>query len=251
MTRSCTSVPRASAHRSKFTKAALLAASAAVGLAGVHDARGADGTWIAGISFTWSNASQWVNNVIPGSNGGAAGTSTDTAFFQQPGGTDFETRVDLDRNIKAIVFDIPVANSGQTVGSSTGNSLYLTGDGTVQVTANTITTSAPAISAPVVLLGNVTFRDDALPPNGTAAGLKVNASITSAAAGPVTLTLDGVNYVPGSAFSSNCQWPAAITDGPNGAVSLVKNGSGVFDLRASSAAPNTYSGDTVLNTGAI
>src|SRR5437763_329383 len=70
-----------------------------------------------------------------------------------------------------------------------------------------------------------------------------------AAAGSYTLTLDGVNL--SGTLTSNCQFVGSITDGAAMHLGVVKSGTGVWDLRATASAPNSYSGDTVINGGGI
>ncbi len=230
----------------KFNSRMIVAAAAGGALALLPAiGRAADSTWTGQVDFNWNVDANWSNNA-PGSAAGLSGTSTDTATFNTPGGgTGTEIIVDSGRNIGSIVWDIATGTNARTLGTTTGNTLYLTGGGSASVTATTAAGTSPAIGAPVVLLGNYSFINNS---TTTTVGLKINTSITAAPnLGAINLTLGGTNY--GGTLTSSDQIAANITDGTNTTLGLIKNDTGVWDIRA--ATGNTYSGDTVLNAGAI
>src|SRR5438067_2137022 len=142
--------------RNRKLAGALFAATLAS--AGLHYANAADGTWTsAGGDFSWTTAGNWLNGVIPGSTDGATGSSTDTATFNLPGGAGTEVLADINRNVKNIAFDINAAtSSGQAIGvlNLSPNPIYLTGGGSVTVTAKPNTTSSCSINNRLVLLGD-------------------------------------------------------------------------------------------------
>src|SRR2546423_4117283 len=243
------SLGESSKGRIKFSvRAAAVAAAAGFSalFAAPHGALAANGTWTGTTDFHWEVATNWLNNVVPGSNDGAAGTSADVALFNTNGGTGTEILVDANRDIGGITFDISTVNSGRTVGQATGPTLFLSAGGTIQITAATATTTSCAISAPLTLLGNATFGDYST--NG-AAGLKNNGNVSGGVAGSYTLTLDGVNL--SGTLTSNCQFVGSITDGAATHPGVVKSGTGVWDPRATPSAPTTYSRDTLINGGGI
>jgi autotransporter-associated beta strand protein len=212
-------------------------------------ARAADATWAGPVGdFAWNNNNNWSPAAPPGSMGGLAGTSTDTATFTtpDPGGAGTEIVIDPGRNIGNMFWNVTTAGEAHTIGTTTGNTLYLSAGGNVTIAPTQATTNSVGFNAPLVLLGNYSFVDNA---TATAAGLKVNTSITAAPGiGPTTLTLGGTNH-SASALTSNCQIVCPITDGSGSPIGIVKTDNGVWDVRSTGA--NSYSGDTVLNGGGL
>ena len=237
---------RASVSR-KFNSHTILAAAVGAGALALLPAisRAADSTWTGAVDFNWNVDGNWTAN-SPGSTAGLSGTSADTATFNTPGGgTGTEIVVDSGRNIGSIVWDIASGTNARTIGTSAGNTLYLSGGGSASVTATTAAGTSPAIASPIVLLGNYSFINNA---TTTTVGFKINTSITAAPnLGAINLTLGGTNY--GGTLTSSDQIAANITDGTSTTVGIIKNDTGVWDIRA--AGSNTYSGNTVLNAGAI
>lgn len=210
----------------------------------------ASGTWSgAAGDGLWETPGNWDS--VPGTNDGATGTSADVAIFAGAP-TSFNVAVDLNRNVAGLTFDntsTPFIIGGATAGA--GNTLYLSAGGTTQLT-NTVTLGAEAtlnehVNAPIVLNGNAyTFRNDNA--NG-AIGLRINGPVTAGAGGDTVITLDGVNSAGVNLGPSQVQ--GTISNGASGTVSVVKNGTGTWELDAALATPNTYSGDTTVNGGVL
>ena len=235
-------------ERPRRRTAAALSMAAVLALSAVPSARGADGTWNGTAADNqWATSGNWGNNVIPGNNSGAAGTSTDTAFFFSDPTAEPPAliNVDLNRNVHSINFNSTTLDFriGEST-DNTGNTLYLSGGGTVSPTGNTAGAGA-SITAPVQFTGSTyTFLS-----NQTATeGVTFRGNVT-AAPGGTTLTLDGTH---GSQASSQAEINGALLDNPGGGVlSIVKNGSGTWEFNADASRPNTYSGDTIINGGII
>src|SRR2546423_3626622 len=103
--------------RIKFSvRAAAVAAAAGFTalFAAPHGALAANGTWTGTTDFHWEVATNWLNNVVPGSNDGAAGTSTDVALFNTNGGTGPQSLVHAHRDSRGHTFDTFTPLSRQT-----------------------------------------------------------------------------------------------------------------------------------------
>ena len=238
--------PRETSHR-RVKSSVHAAALAALGIASLAPlAVAATDTWTgSGGDFQWSNAGNWTP-ATPGTNDGSAGASSDIALITQPGGTGTQIILDPNRNVGGITFDITTIASGRQVGEGTGPTLFLSGGGTVMVSSTTVANSSSTINAPMVLNGtSYTFRNDS---TDIDSGLKLNGPISGGNAGATTIFLDGVNLA--NATTSNSQVQGAITNGLSSSVGLIKNGTGVWELRPTAGA-NTYSGDTVINGGLL
>src|SRR2546429_9711231 len=95
--------------RSKFSgRGAAVAAAAGLSalFAAPHGALAANGTWTGTTDFHWEVATNWLNNVVPGSNDGAAGTSADVALFNTNGGAGAEILGDAHPDIGGIPLPI-------------------------------------------------------------------------------------------------------------------------------------------------
>jgi fibronectin-binding autotransporter adhesin len=203
----------------------------------------ANGTWsgLAGDGL-WETAGNW--DTVPGSNAGLAGTSADVATFNGAPAS-ITVTVDANRNVAGVTFDSATSsfNVG-SAGANGGNTLYLTGGGTTQVTALSASTGSYAVNAPGVLLGSsYTFVNNS---TTAAAGLKINGNITGGSAVNTMLTLDGVNEV--STTTSNTRIAGNISNGAATSLGITKQGTGVWELTGTA---NTYTGDTVINAGLL
>jgi autotransporter-associated beta strand protein len=228
--------------------AAVLTAAIAATLLSPDASRAASGTWTGSAGDgLWQSPANWT--ALPGSTAGT--TSPDVATFTgSPAST--SVTVDPNRNIAGITFaDTPTPF---TIGSPAGNALTLSNAGVIHAT-NTVaptpdpeTTTVPPVlvAAPLVLAGpTYTFTNDA--PNTTP--LRFTGPIAPSTA-PTTLTLNGTNT---AGFTNNItsQILGALADAPGGArLSLVKEGTGSWQIETVNGA-NTYSGDTVINSGIL
>jgi fibronectin-binding autotransporter adhesin len=260
------------ARHSKKIRLAVL--SAAIAMSASQGLFAANGSWIGpgtaaslGGNNTWSVAGNW--DTIPGSTAGAAGTSTDIAGFAGSPATITESSVVVDPNRNVAGFNFDVGSDNFAVGIAplnptdnysnipAQNTLYLSNGGVTQVpssvtaitTVGTFSANVADIFAPIALNGNsYTFEDFA--PQGVRAGLRVRNNVTPApgVTGTVTVFLDGSQ---GSTSSSDTEMHGVISDSSTAVVSVVKNGPGTWEMDELGAFPNTYSGDTVINNGAI
>ncbi len=189
-------------------------------------------TWTGGASTTnWADSGNWTNGV-PGSTTGTS--STDTAVFSQSVSFSPMT-IDANRNVMNITFDTSSV-SPITIGTTGGNSLLLSGGGTVQTTSSVST--AQIINAPLVLEGNYTFTSNA---SGSNATLTFGGRITPAAtSGTTTLTLNGINAGANTIGG-------ALADNGSGKLAVAVGGSGLWMYSGSA---KTYSGGTTVATGA-
>ena len=215
-------------HRRHRRLALAVASAATLVLSATHRASAVTGSWTgAGPDDSWTTAANW--DVIPGVADGTF-VNTDTALFS---GAPVLTTVTVDhnRNIGSILFDNSA--SSFTIGSSTGESLFLstggqirfgpgltggTGTGTLQQTIS--------IASPMVLAGpSYKFISDT--PVNTNISLRPSGPISAGSNALTTLTLDGTNTMGNQGPSQ--VW-SVITDGA-GTVSIVKNGTGIWELR--------------------
>lgn len=230
----------------------ITAASAALALVAVHQqpASAASGSWTgAALDGQWVTPGNW--DTVPGRADGTFNSLDIATFGDTTNGT--SVAVDLNRNVLGITFNTSIGGNAfniGTLGSSGGNTLYLTGGlaGSVtQVASNTLTATNPIIQSPIVIVGNsYKFLSNAT--NATS-GLKLAGGLTSSVTGLTTITLDGTNSA--SSTTSNSQVLGPITETVGGStISVVKDGTGVWELRPAFG-DNTYSGDTVINGGVL
>jgi autotransporter-associated beta strand protein len=240
------------------------AAAAAVtlgGLAGLvlpttrsQQALGASGSWSgAAGDGLWQTPGNWDN--VPGSIGTT--TNTDVATFNGIP-TSRTVTIDSGRNIGGIFFDPNVSAGTGTfvaVGAdrNAGNPLILSNGGTIQLSSVTFSGADPtnsAINAPLTLAGSTyNFINNSGDINNSLGALQIFGDVTNGTSALSTITLDGDH---GSTSSSRAQFVGVISDGTLGGVtSVVKNGVGTWKMDQNSSAPNTYSGDTIINAGAL
>jgi autotransporter-associated beta strand protein len=200
----------------------------------------------------------WVGGQVPGV---ADGTylSTDVATINGGPPADLSVAApaiviatDANRNLFGITFDV-VNTQPFTIGSATGEALHLTGGGVIQTTANFVNNSTAttipvinaAIAAPMAIHGNTyTFAANQA---ATASALLPSGTISFASAGASTITLDGT-HAAGQTVS-NTQLKSYISDAVGGTTGITKNGTGTWEIFPS--VTNTYSGDTVINSGML
>ncbi len=223
----------------------LAAAGALIAMA-ENGAFAASGSWSgAGPNNDWNNALNW--NFVPGANNGTF-VSPDIATFSNTANRDSVT-VDTNRNVLGLTFNTPATGTAFAVGTlaaNGGNTLYLSNGGTITVAATNATAASIAIQAPLVLAGtSYTMISNS---TTASAGLKLHGGLTGGASGATTLSLDGVNN--SGSTQSNSQILGPITNGASSSLSVVKNGTGVWEMRPTFGA-NTYSGDTIINGGVL
>ena len=192
----------------------------------------------------WSNAGNW-NPGVPGTLGTTS--NTDTATFSSAA-TAINITVDSGRNLQNFVF-----NPGANTYTFSGGPFVLSSGGSITVNSGGTGASAATFSTPISLEGNYSFIDNGTPGNiFTNSGdvLVFSAGISAAsAASPLTLTLGGSNApVLLQPTTGGAQVTGVISDsGAGNAISLVKNGTGLWVLFAA----NTYSGSTTLDGGVL
>ncbi|CAN5577332.1 hypothetical protein BH09PLA1_BH09PLA1_31530 [soil metagenome] len=236
-----------SANHSRRLRAAALGlavSSVSISLA-PRFAQAANGSWTgAALNSDWTNPLNWDS--IPGANNGTF-VSPDIATFGDTTNGNSVT-VDVNRNVLGLTFNTTDSGASAfavgTLAANGGNALYLTNGGTINVLSTNATVSAVPIHAPLVLAGtSATMLSNSATPT---AGLKLNGGISGGAAGATTLFLDGTNN--SGATTSNSQVLGPITNGASSSLSVVKNGTGIWEMRPTFDA-NTYSGDTIINGG--
>jgi fibronectin-binding autotransporter adhesin len=231
---------------------ALLALSAAAGIAGIFSAssaKAANAEWDGGSTTDgqWNDVANWVGGAPPGATTGT--TNTDIATFDLAIANNWGligTPIVIDsasENIGGINFDTSAGN--YFIGSTTGNPLLLTASGTIQILSSLSATNAvETINAPLVIEGaaaNFTFANNSA--NGTGAGagtLDFNGAISGGTAGATTLTLSGTNTNVNTISG-------IISNGTSTSMSVVMAGTGIWDLTGAS----TYNGVTNINSGTL
>jgi len=204
----------------RFSKCVLAVFSTSAGLLLITSSEtlAASATWQGTGDGTWSTSGNWIGGT-PGST--TVVTSTDVATFAT-NPTQKSITVDANRNIGGIVFDTGVG--AMTIGTATGNALYLSAGGSIQTTAGV--TTSQNVNAPIVMEGNASFLSNAT----SSSGYMVFGGIISAASNVnSTLTLGGNNA------------------GTNKVSGAIVDGSGTTALSVSSgkwtiAGNNTFSG---------
>jgi len=209
-------------------------------------------------SATWSSSptsTNWVaggaeNNwstgvgTFPGATSGT--TNSDTATFTGPSSQLTITINNTSLNIKSITF----SGSGEpayTIGSTGGNSLFLTSGGTISISSNvTGANTTNSVNAPLVLepasgttAGSYTFQSS----SGTASHpLAIGGTVTGATTtAGIVLTLTGANTGANTVSG-------AISDGnASGGLAITKTSSGNWTL----SGPNTYTGNTTISAGTL
>ncbi|MFT3785402.1 MAG: autotransporter-associated beta strand repeat-containing protein [Tepidisphaeraceae bacterium] len=205
----------------------------------------------------------WTGGNVPGANDGTfvspdiatiSKTPADPADLTATALTNRVITIDDNRNVAGFTYD-NIDTASFTIGTSAGPTLHLTSGGTTQigtniVNNNTATTQAGitfAIAAPMVVEGNTyTFANNSTQTN---TALRPSGTLSFAAAGASALVLDGTNGA-GNPQGPSQVW-STLTDGGAGkTLGVTKNGTGAWEL-APQGAFNTYSGDTVVNAGAL
>ncbi len=238
------------------TRAGLVVLSAAVSSIAWSSSYGAGNTvtWSGNdtaTNTTWSDALNWAGGTIPGATTGTA--SQDWAVFNNTPASNVVT-VDANRNIMDIEFDSANATNfaiGGVANAGAPFSLLLTNGGEINETSTVNAATSETISAPLVIEGSsYTFNNDALGSNST--GLALTGNVSGGVAGPATLTLSGQNFLTAAGTtnsSGNSEISGDISNGASSSLSLVKNGTGVWELRTTDT--NTYTGSTIINSGAL
>ncbi len=265
-------------RRRRVLQAAVAVAAAAVSSASlVSNLRAADQTWVGNpVDALWSNAANWSGAAVPGIIGGTAvnPTNPDLVTFNSPidpgsqiGSALHPITIDAaaagttPRQIGGILFD--GAAGAYTIGADSTTPLWVTAAGTLgtstriqmnETVANTQTFNAPVtIRLPAstnsffTLVNNSTTSSAAMVFNGTLSNASANTR-------PLTLILDGTNTA-NNTIASFFSDPTATTG--NGAVHLVKNGTGVWVLSGANTIGQITSGgdnvpaNAVVNDGTL
>ncbi len=227
------------------SNALILAGSIAM-LFGGHSAQAANGTWLnTGLSNgNWSTALNWVGGTVPGSTVAITGTNADTsvATFNTALGT-FGTSgspILIDStslNIAGITFDTASVGS-YFIGTTGGNSLFLSSGGTIQMTATAIT-ATQTVNAPLVIQGvsgTYTFQN-----NSTSTGtLVIGGQVSGGHASAQTLNLAGTQ-------TGNNTVSGNIVNGTATSLAINKSGAGTWILGGT----NSYSGTTTISGGTL
>ncbi|MET0263242.1 MAG: hypothetical protein ABW223_10120, partial [Rariglobus sp.] len=204
----------------------------------------ANGTWDGGgTDANWTTLGNWTGDAaFPGVTAGE--TNTDIATFNAaiantwgaPGTPILIDSASL--NIRGITFDTAAAN--YVIGTTGGNSLFLTSGGTIQVTnALTNAISSQTINAPLVIVGangTYTFANNK---NAPTASLVIGGAISGGTAGNTVLTFSSAQSSAPNVVSGIISNGLATSMGVNHA-------SGTWTYSGN----NTYTGNTTVNGGA-
>jgi len=194
----------------------------------------ASDSWNTNASGTWTNASNWLGNQVPGSTNT---DNTDVATFAFTLTASRTVTVDSNRFIGGI-------NFGSTSGFSyivSGGSMVLNDGGTIQNLTNT-GNHTDTVGSPIRISGDggAAFFSA----NGPSASSLLNVSGAVAGSSTVgnttTLTLGGTNAGANSV--------GAIGNGTNGgSLALVKDGPGTWGISSA----GTYTGGTTIKAGRL
>lgn len=226
------------------------AAAGAIAICAIQDAGAASQTWTGGSTLdgSWSTGSNWNGGSAPGSTSGT--TSTDTATFKLAiantwGNSALNPVVigSASQNIQNVTF---TGNAGSYfIGSTGGNSLYLTGNGSILATLFTSASLVTeTINAPLVLAGSgYILKNDASSGTGANTGvLKIGGSITGgdSVSSNTTLSLQGAN-TNDNTISGN------IGNGVSPNLRITKSNAGTWILSGT----NSYTGVTSVTAGTL
>jgi fibronectin-binding autotransporter adhesin len=205
-------------------------------------------TWVASpADATWANSANW-GGTAPGNLSSGATSTSDVGTFNTPlsgtiGGSTNPIVIDSGRTIGGINFD---TNAGSyVVGSTSGNTLYLSGGGAIQILGTFNSSNTETVNAPLTLSGNYTFANNSasgtLSIGGNASGLIT----TGAATGTTVLTLGGSN--------ANQNTISNISDSTNFAgggalIGIDKTGAGKWDLTGNN---NVFAGLVTIAGGTL
>ena len=209
---------------------AVISTPAAQAASAIWNASPTDGVWDVTSQNNWSTGA----GNFPGTTSGT--TNADVATFRSSNTTAITINSPT-LNIKSITFGTSgQALSAFTIGSTGGNSLFMTLDGTISFAANaTPTNTTETINAPIVLNGSYTFLNANADVSNV---LSIGGGITAAAT--ATLKLNGTNALGASIITGNLANGAAVltvTSGTN--AKWVLSGT------------NTYTGITTVGAGGI
>jgi autotransporter-associated beta strand protein len=199
---------------------------------------------------------------VAGNTSGASDTSADTVTFGTTTGTNGTLLapivIDANRNIKSLAFTALNSTAGFVIGSTTGNTLYLTTGGSAAIPEGEINTET--INAPLVIgtsggASTYTFNDTG---DTNSMGLDLGGTITGGGgSGTLALTFNGgsgggggtYNIVSGIISDSGT---INMTTGVGTNVTsvtisgtIVQGGGNHWDFTGA----NTYSGGTTLSSG--
>ncbi|XHR30985.1 MAG: autotransporter-associated beta strand repeat-containing protein [Chthoniobacteraceae bacterium] len=204
-------------------------------------------TW-SGISSSdgnWNTAANWSGSSIPGST--SATNNTDVATFNiavaNTWGSSADTPIVIDskRNIGGIIFD--AAAGSYFIGSTSGNSLYLTSSGTLQITSTLTNTSlvTETINAPLIIEGTYTITNNSSSGSGAkSAVFQIEGSITGGTTSAMILSLRG-NNTNANTISGN------ISNGASTSLSVSKTDLGTWVLTGN----NSFTGNVNIKLGIL
>ncbi len=200
-----------------------------------------DGNWVTdGTETNWSTGL----GTFPGATAGL--TNPDTATFT---GTSTQLNIVINSatlNIKNITFS-GSSEPAYTIGSTVGNSLFLTSGGTISIASTTSgINTANTVNAPLVLepatnttAGSYTFSSaSATASHPLVIGGSVTGGTTSQG---ISLTLTGANT------GANAINGAISNGGANAGLSITKTSGGSWTLSNT----NSYSGGTTISGGTL
>lgn len=208
-------------------------------------------------STSMVNGANYIGGVVPGAN--------DTAIFSTQALADNGNPLTANKTMN-------VVNGNKALGSITfdygtsadfswgigiSGSLSLTAGGTIQTIGNQTAALVTTISRPITFGGNYTLASDTTSGGTGQSNLVLNGALTFSSAAPSVLTVKGsagsAEVVVGATGTSLVNRAggfvnSVISDGGvNAAVSVVKEGAGVWQL----AGVNTYTGGTTIKQGSI
>lgn len=210
-------------------------------------ANAASSTWVGGgADGSWATASNWNGTSVPGATSGI--TNADIATFKTAiantwgNSASNPITIDAGRNISGMAFSGAAGN--YFIGSTTGNSLYLSSAGTIQLSllssaAGSMVTET--INAPLVLEGSYIFKNESA--SGAVANsgmLVVGGAISGGVTSSITLRLQGANQ-NANTVSGN------ISNGSSSSLSITKQHAGTWYLTGN----NSFTGNVTVQAGVL
>jgi hypothetical protein len=239
--------PTALARRSLL--AALATLPAFVTMPGL---RAADATWDLDAGGTFSTASNWTGDALPGSDTGS--TSLDIATFDRGFFTTTGTKtinLDASRNLAGITFKndggtIAIQLAGASVGAATAGTLTLSAGAVIQnVGSSTSITAINELDVAMVLAGNATITNthgNSVFRHGMSSGNSANTVTTLADKGAITLTYSGTST------ASNLT-SAKFSEASGTTIKVVKEGTGTWQFNGPATGSVGYTGGLEVREG--